>query len=302
MSRTIVHISATDGHHPSYQDVFVTLLNGEASTGSIRSKLFWKLVREPSVFFATIDADYLGFIAVALVRAISGKNTSGIFLRPLQCFRSERPLIYPAKRVLFRWISKIPRINLLSIIPHYLHPELREVTNNWIYDPQMWDLWLDGPPNLPDTPLSRRVESEARGRRIVIYIGAATTGKGFLELGEFAQNNNNDYLIVVGGKISPEYNRQIQKLLNSGMIIVNRYITDEEILSLYKVAHYAWCKYLPAYDQPSGVFGRATQTNVIPLVREGSLIDDILKYSKHKSPKDKLDRDLAIIMNINSTN
>lgn len=302
MSRTIVHISATDGHHPSYQDIFVRLLNGEASTGSICSNIFWKLVREPCVFFATIDADYFGFVAVALIRSLLGKPTTGLFLRPQQCFKTDRPIIYPAKRICFRWLCKTPKINLLSIIPHYLRPELKEVTNNWIYDPQMWDLWLDGPPQLPDTPLSRRVESEAKSRRVVIYIGTATTSKGFLELEKFAQKYTNEYLIVVGGKIQPECHESMQKLMDSGMIVENRYITDEEILSLYKVADYAWCRYLPTYDQPSGIFGRATQTNVIPLVREGSLIEELLKSSKHKSPNEKLYRDLPIIHNINNTN
>lgn len=72
------------------------------------------------------------------------------------------------------------------------------------------------------------------------------------------------------------------------MLAEDRIVTDDEILRLYKVADLAWCCYAPDYDQASGVFGRALQTGVEPVVREGRVLSDIkslnlstVEVSKH---------------------
>lgn len=291
----IVHISVSDGHHPSYRDLFSRLLAGEPSTGPIRGRRFWRLVRAHSVFFATVDADYAGFIAVALIRAALLKPTVGLFLRPLQCFRSERPIVYPVKRRIFRWLCQLPRMRLFSIIPHDIYPELREVSHDWIHDPQMWDLWLDGQPDLPETDLSRRVKVERGDRDVMIYIGAANGNKGFPELVETAKREVGKLLIVVAGRVQSEFHAIADDLRDIGMIVEDRYVSDDEILSLYRVANYAWCRYTPGYDQGSGVFGRAFQTGVSPLMRGGSFIEKLFFSRKGASIKDMLKADIAKI-------
>jgi hypothetical protein len=168
-------------------------------------------------------------------------------------------------------------LTLLSIIPHEFHPELKEVSHDWIYDPQMWDLWLDGSPTLPDTDLSNRIQKMRQDRVVVIYIGSANKIKGFVELCELARNNRRECLVVVAGKVANECLSEMQTMIDIGMLIENRHVSDEEILSLYKVADYAWCKYLPEYDQSSGVFGRAIQTGVIPVIRDSSIISELGK-------------------------
>lgn len=292
---TIVHISVPDGHHPSYQELFLRLLEGEASTGLIRGGLYWKLVFGRRVFFATIDADYAGFIAVALMRAVILKPTVGLFLRPIQCFRSERPIVYPIKRRLFRWLCKVPRLRLFSIIPHDICPELREVSHDWIHDPQMWDLWVDGKPDLPETDLSRRVDMERGDREVLIYIGAANALKGFPELVQTAKREVAKLLVVVAGRLQPSFSAAADDLRDIGMIVEDRYVSDEEILSLYRVANYAWCRYTSDYDQGSGVFGRAFQTDVAPLMREGSFIEKLFFSRKGASIKDMFEVDIAKI-------
>lgn len=277
MTPPVIHITASDGHRPSYRDLFVKLLEGAPSTGPIRGRRFWHLVRADKVLFATIDDDYLGFIAVALLRAIQRKPTTGLFLRPLQCFRTERPIVYPMKRSVFRWLCKLPRLRLLSIIPHDTSPELAEVSNDWIYDPQMWDLWVEGPPVLPDTDLSRRVEAERQGRKVMIFIGAGNRIKGFPEFVAQAKEEPDKMLAIVAGRVNLEYKDLSDRLKQLGMIVEDRFVTDDEILSLYKIADLAWCRYAPDYDQASGIFGRALQTGVVPIVREGSLLDGMKK-------------------------
>lgn len=275
MTRPVVHISNSGGHRLSYRDLFVRLLDGAPSTGPIRGQRFWRLVQADNVFFATIDDDYAGFFAVALLRAFQRKPTTGLFLRSQQCFRTERPIVYPLKRHAFRWLYKLPRLRILSIIPHDIRPELAEVTHDWIHDPQMWDLWLDGPPVLPDTDLSRRVEAARAGRKVMIFIGAANLRKGFDGFLARAKAEADQTFFVTAGRVSPECAPMADQQRALGMLVEDRYVTDDEILSLYKVADLAWCCYAPEYDQASGVFGRALQTGVEPVVREGSNIQQI---------------------------
>lgn len=272
MSTPLVHISATDGHRASYRDLFVRLLNGEPSTGPIRNGRFWKLVHAQEVVFATIDDDYIGFSVVAVLRALQRKPTTGLFLRPLQCFRAERQIIYTMKRHVFRWLCKLPGLRLLSIIPHDIHPELAHVSHDWIYDPQMYDLWVEGPPNLPDTNLSQKVQRLRDNRKVVVYIGRKNRIKGFPEFVAEAHINRDTTLYVAAGLIDKEYVCDAKRLCDMGMIIENRLLTDDEVLSLYKVADFAWCKYAPDYDQASGVFGYALQCGVNPIIRQGSVI------------------------------
>jgi hypothetical protein len=231
------------------------------------------------VFFATIDDDYAGFITVALLRSLLGRPTSGLFLRPLQCFRTERPIVYPIKRRVFRWLCRLPGLRLLSIIPHDIRPELREVTHDWIHDPQMWDLWVDGPPVLPDTDLSRSVEAARRGRRVAIFIGGANLRKGFGDFAARAGAEHETTLFVSAGRVGYDCAKHAADLRGLGMIVEDRFVTDNEILSLYKAADLAWCCYSAEYDQASGVFGRALQTGVEPVVRDGSILDHMRKHA-----------------------
>lgn len=288
MTAPLVHICVTTGHQPSYQAVFVRLLDGRPSTGRLRGAIFWQLVRAEQVFFCTIDTDYPAFIAVAVLRALRGRRTTGLFLRPMQCFRTERPIVYSAKRLAFRVLRHLPRLRLLSIIPFPVEPRLAQVCHDWIHDPQLWDLWLDGPPNLPETDLSRRVVKAAGGRKVMIFIGAGNRIKGFDGFVAQALARSGSVLSVVAGRVAPDYAAEAQLLAAAGMIVEDRFVTDEEILSLYKIADRAWCRYAPDYDQASGIFGRAVQTGVIPIVREGSVVASTHDMLTKSTPRDWL--------------
>jgi hypothetical protein len=157
----------------------------------------------------------------------------------------------------------------------------------------MWDLWVDGPPVLPETELSRRVKRESEGRKIMIFIGMANYIKGFPELVETAQREHESLLVVVAGRVAQEYADEVALLRRLGMIVEDRYVSDDEVLSLYNVADYAWCRYAPEYDQASGVFGRAIQTGVMPVVRTGSVVHQLLKSCEGVSAHEIMTVNLA---------
>lgn len=274
MNKSIVHITINDGHRPSYRDLFALMHGYESSTGPILSRRMIRLVHAQHVIFATIDDDYLGFIIVAILRALLLKQTTGIFIRLLQCFRNERPIVYKLKRVVFSLLRLVPYLNIVSIIPHYLYPELADVSNDWIYDPQMWDLWVGRRNVLPITDLSRRVERLRRGRKVLIFVGVGNNAKGLDDLIQLACKEHENLLVVIAGRIEKNtainFSSDLASLRSKHGIVEDRYVSDQEILSLYRVADFAWCYYTEQYDQASGVFGRAVQTQVMPIVREGS--------------------------------
>lgn len=278
MNRPLVHISMETGHLPSYQVLFLRLLNGTPSTGRLRGARFWRMVRAERVFFCTIDSEYLSFLCIALLRSLCRLETTGLFLRPMQCFRNERRLVYTLKRLVFRGFRRLPGLKLLSIVPFYIEPRLKQICHDWIYDPQLWDLWLDGPPNLPETALSKSIEAERGRRKVMIFIGAGNRIKGFPEFVAQAEEDPDNVLAIVAGRVNPEYKDLSGRLKQLGMIVEDRLVSDDEILSLYKIADFAWCRYAPDYDQASGIFGRALQTRVVPIVREGSLLDRMKIY------------------------
>jgi hypothetical protein len=284
--RPLIHICVTTGHLPSYQAVFVRLFDGVPSTGRLRGPTFWRLVRAERVFFCTIDTDYKAFVAIAVLRALRGHRTTGLFLRPMQCFRKERPVVYSAKRWVFRVLRRLPGLRLLSIIPFAVEPRLAQVCHDWIHDPQLWDLWLDGPPVLPETDLSQRVTKAAGGRDVMIFIGAGNSIKGFDAFVDEALSQKDSVLAVVAGRVASDFALEAQRLVAEGMIVEDRFVSDEEILSLYKVADRAWCRYAPDYDQASGIFGRAVQTGVTPIVREGSVVANLWQTLSDQKPEE----------------
>ena len=111
---------------------------------------------------------------------------------------------------------------------------------------------------------------------MLIFIGKGSRLKSFGELANFAEVNKEKLYVVAAGKVMPECAAAAEKLRALGMVVENRFISDEELLSLYGVADYAWCFYAPDYDQSSGIFGRAIQLGVKPVIRAGSVIAKIV--------------------------
>ena len=74
--------------------------------------------------------------------------------------------------------------------------------------------------------------------------------------------------MVIDGKLLEECRRNASQLVGFGMIVKNRFISDEELLSLYGVADLTSCVSPSNCYQASGVFGRSIQLGLAPLIRE----------------------------------
>ncbi|TIS63193.1 hypothetical protein [Mesorhizobium sp.] len=278
VKRDYVHVSAPGGHRQFYQDLFAGLFDLEPAMGRIGPRLWLDLVRARHLLFATIDDDYAGFIAVALARSLIGRRTVGLFLRPSKCFESGR-LVYRLKRWAFRCLRHLPHLSLFTILPFKFDRRFAEVAHGWVHDPQMWDMH-DGAALIETSQLSRDVLTAAGGRAILCFLGSVRKSKGFEFLADIVSDHPDlakDVFVVAVGRVDPACGDDCARLISAGGMVVDRFVSDDELLSLYKTCDFAWCCYEPDYDQASGIFGRSVQLGTRPIIRKGAYLE---KYAQ----------------------
>lgn len=225
--------------------------------------------------FATIDDNYIGYLIIAVLRMLMLKRTTGLFLRPLQCFRTDH-IKYYLKLVVFAIISRLPKIHILTILPFEVRREFGKVFKDYIYDPQIWDLpFLKDKPTSKNSELKSAINGNKHGKRVIVYVGYIKEDKGFPLLADVLLSDSTvseKYFLVAIGQVSPGCREYIRQLQEDGHYVIDRYAHDDEIFDLYSVADFVWACYHPAYDQASGIFGRSLQFGRFPIVRSGSII------------------------------
>lgn len=269
----LVYAVTTNGHRQSYLDILGHMFRLQPVSGAMSLRMYRRLIRAERLLFATLDDDVLGFAAVAAVRSALGRPTAALFLRANKCFESGR-WYYPCKRRAFRLMRRLSGMTIATITPFDVHPEYEEVANAGVCDPQYWDMLSDGKIRVPaSTSLSYEVKSLAKGRKVITALGAIGPGKGFNFLAETLERNpelSQDVFIVCVGRTLQTAKPVAERFTDRGGLLIDRFITDQELESLYPVSDAIWACYAPEYDQASGIFGRAIQFGVPPLVRSGS--------------------------------
>lgn len=277
--KSYVYVQRSDGHRPSYQMILSQALDVEPVSGRLGPHRFARLLGARRLIFSTIDDNYFVFLLVSLGRAILGRRTVGIFLRPAQCWTGTR-YYHRWKRWVFAALRRIRSIAVLTIVPFPVRPEYALVARDWVHDPQMWDVSArEG--GVGDTPLARSLRDAAQGRRILCFVGGVSAIKGIDFLADVAGVDPgfaDRCLVAVMGKSDAESSLALKRLAAAGAKIVDRHLSDPELESLYSTADMIWACYRPDYDQASGVFGRAFQSGKLSLVRSGSVIE---QYARH---------------------
>ncbi len=273
LNKRICHVFHPGAHRTPYKDLMMGIFDMEGMVGALRKRNLVDAVLARQMLFATIDGNYRDFLIVSWLRTLRGRSTVGLFVGSTAMLRSGDSS-RRTKRLIqaLRLSAELSKVDIFTIIPHHICPELEAFRCDWIHDPQMWDLLVDEDTvALPSTPLSDQVQQQRGERPVVIFVGKGSKTKGFPELVRFARAHQREVLIVTGGVVQEECAEAGAELKALGMIVENRYLTDDEVLSLYGVADFAWC-YYSGRDQASGIFGRAVQTGVVPLVKRGSFL------------------------------
>ena len=269
--RGIVHVTAPSGHRQSYLDLFERLLRLQPTVGGMSYSNLVRLLCADRVLFATLDDDIRLFALVSLLRAVIGRRTVGLFLRPQSCLGDTAKA--RVKRGLFGLLKRFGGITTLSIIPFGLMAGQERVTRGWMHDPQLWDQ-LDIPDH-PDTQTVIRLRTIAQGRPILAFLGMVSHIKGISFLAEILAVRPDlarQYCIVIGGEVDETRRPEVERLAHLGATVWDRRLTDAEMSAVYEAASIVWACYDRSYDQASGIFGRAVQRRRMVVVREGAMI------------------------------
>jgi glycosyltransferase involved in cell wall biosynthesis len=277
-SSGITHAISDHGHRQNYQNIFSRLFSLSNVTTSLSAEQILKLVNTKVLLISTIDDRILLYSNIIIIRSIFGKRTVSIFLRPQSCFTVDKFRSH-IKYILFSFLKKIPRSTIITITPFLYAEEYKKISNKSVMDPQYWDyIESNHTPLLRQSILADELQAAARGRPVLLVLGAISKGKGIEFLADIVREFPeiiNDVLIVVAGSIDKELEGCWNGLHANGVELVSRWITDAELESLYSISSLIWACYHPSYDQASGVFGRSAQFNKTCLVRSGALLEQI---------------------------
>lgn len=253
--------------------------------GGTRSGLLELILTRRPAFFLMVEEAFGAYVLLSLVRALFGCRTVGLLFRPLPALKGNNWRLR-MKRAMLRALTRFPSIQTLAIFPSHLEPGVDTLVHDWIYDFQLWDLsdgernWVNGlrgcavacAPDVAD--LLRQVRDAAGSRRIICTLGRQDLSKGLDQFAKHAQESqaSRDWLFVCAGRIDPSCSSLVGAMRDSGVLILDRFISNEEMLALYAASDAVWCAYAPTYDQASGILGRAVQLGVCPVVRADSLM------------------------------
>lgn len=266
-----------NGHRQSYLDFVKKVFGGNRVEG------ISLILRKQPLLFLMIEDNFLLYFIVGCIRALLGRRTAGLLFRPKPALEASNYRL-KLKLMMLKFLKKIKSVRTLSIVPTPLEPSISEIVDDWIYDFQLWDITKEqkdifqkirnGNTNFKDMKeyeIANNIKNHASGRKILIALGVQNKGKGVHILSQYIDIFNQlDYLVVVAGRFDEVSAAPKKYLQNSGALVFDRFMTDEEILALYSVADVVWCYYDASYDQSSGILGRAIQLSVTPIVRKGS--------------------------------
>ena len=270
-----VFIGLYRGHRPSYLSLFSEVLGYEPVAGKASFRWFLRLLKARNLCLATIDDNVPYYISLMIARAILGRKTVGILVRPQSLFFP--PVFWKGylKKLLFKALRKWSAIRIVSILPPSVLTGIDKIIADWILDPELWDLWRKGEaPALPETELSDLILRKSKSRKVIAIIGGISKRKDFSAVVDFVLNHDG-YFLAAAGVVYPENSALARQIETHPRVhIENRWLEETEILSIYKIATFAWCRYSHEEQASSGVYGRAIQTGVVPIINENTTLEN----------------------------
>lgn len=258
-----VYSRAEAGRRPCYLRVLERLFG--ARRAGLRDVLF---SRAP-VLFLMVEEAFLLYVAAALLRALTGRRTVGLLLRPMPLSVSSRRACR-WKRAVLGWLKRFRAIHTLTILPFSVFPAFSAIAKGWIYDFQLWDL-TDAEREAVELLRSERHPGE---RLVLTAIGTQNRRKGFdLFTDSYVRVAalRTRFQFISCGRIEPMVDAYAAAFREAGGVAVNRSVSDAELLGAYAASDAIWCFYPPFGDHASGVLGRASQLGIPAVVRYGSV-------------------------------
>lgn len=232
---------------------------------------------KPMLFLVIEDA-FARYVANALIRALLGRRTAGLLLRP-EPAATGTSLRLCLKRLALRALRRLDAVSTLTIDPFdEIHP-VDAIRDGWLYDFELWDLSeaerariLELKAGAAPDSLTAKISAAARGRPVLLALGRQDRAKGFPEFAARAARDETAtcWQFVAAGVIAADCAADRAALEAAGGLVIDRRLDDDELWQLYAAADLVWAVYAPDYDQASGIAGRAAQLGIPVCVRAGS--------------------------------
>lgn len=259
------------GHRAGYVRTFSLTLDGTPLVAPLRAS-FLRLLSARRLVIPSFESSPVAYSFIVSLRVLMGRRTMLNLLRAhLQSHRAGwRKALH---RFALWFFDRSRQVQVLSIVDDDLlrakYPQLK-----FIVDPEFWDL-AHLPVEQMDSEIAAAVRKARGKRKVLLVCGMIGTDKDLDVLRKLSECHPaflDEVYIVIAGKLEAAVLGECVTLGNRGAFVEDRYLTDDEFISLFKTADFAWCCYSPTRDMSSGVFGRCLQLNVSPLIRKGSLL------------------------------
>lgn len=280
MARILIWAEGEQGHRREYLRLFEGLILERGARVESRRLKLRDLLSKDVVFSPMLEDHSIKFLVVSLFRSAFGLRSTSLMFRPREAVESS-DFKHRIKCYILSFVKSVKSINIITILPFSLNESFSRVADDWIYDPQLWDILGR---DLSESELSQSARRLASGRKVVVALGSQNREKGFHYFSDIWCADpalRNSYLFVCAGRVSAESKEYAESLSSAGALVADRFVSDEEVLSLYGVADYVWACYSPNYDQASGIFGRAVQAKRLAFIREGAYVGALAEAIGH---------------------
>ena len=263
------------GHRKEYIKYCEEELSGE------RLYMFSSFFKRKKIIFLMIEECFLAYFFISIIRSLFRMETYGLLFRGLEVIE-KHSLRHRIKYFLLCILKCNPYIKTISIIPFFIAEKLDEIADDWIFDIQFYDLdffrrtAIDNVKE--DIAIKVLPKLKLNGRKIICALGRQDINKGskeFVRIYNEYESLRDKFIFVMAGACSGISQSDCEKFESNGGILINRNISNGELLRLYEISDLIWACYSPKYNQSSGIFGRALQLNKMVIVRVGSVTEKI---------------------------
>ena len=267
-----------DGGHRNGWALTIESMTGLTLKRKIGGVQDLQSILSAKVFFdLSIEDGVMSFFFISLIRALLRRKSIGIMLSPWDCYRPNKPSD-KLRRFAFIMLKKLDHVKVICMIPFEMDERYRDIADDWIYDPEFWDMHAIEERRSVVRNIAKSVKNTPTGKLRLLYLGSASSEKGFDFLAKLFLENKHMFTkfdLSIVGKISKPYQHIARHLREAGAHVVDEFVSDERMFSFIKKSSLMWCCYSPNYDASSGIFGRAIQFNKIPLVRSSSRLEKL---------------------------
>lgn len=273
--RPLVYDNLGSGHRANYVRLLAALVEGEGEIAPYRSRV-GRLLSHPSLILSSFEGGPRQNLAIVIARMMLRRRTAVVLLRAHLTAHRRGPGRWIHAAAL-RLMGTSRFVLPLSIVGSdelaRLCPRVQVIA-----DPEFWDYQF-GPAFAPDASLIAGIRARARGRKVVLVTGTISGDKAVGELGAmFAASPElrGAFFAVLAGPLRPEAEEECAFIKEHGWQI-DGWIDDFAFRSLFGAADFAWCAYRPSRDMSSGILGRCIQSDVVPIVRSGSVAERLAR-------------------------